>query len=89
MHKIDYNDNIILHCENKKEARSMKNVKRIILVGILFVFVFLSCGLMACGSPHRGDGVTKCRNCGIFPVYRMGYCKSCFEDYAKWRDKNR
>lgn len=55
---------------------------------LLLVLFTLLVTLSSCsGSSNRGDGVHTCSNCGRSGVYCYGYCKSCFNSFCKWLDK--
>ena len=58
-----------------------KNIRKtIVLMFVLCIFAAFAIGCSG-GRSSKKDGVNGCKNCGRSPVYDLGFCKDCYEDF--------
>ena len=77
---------------NNKEEGCTKTlyIKRLcIAVAVLIGLYVLSCLVFTGLGKTNKDGITHCKNCGRTPVYAVGFCKICYEDFINYTYKKK
>ena len=69
--------------QNMRKACSTISAILLIVALVGAVFAFSDFG----GSSGRGDGVTRCKNCGKSEVFAVGLCRNCSDSYVEWYDR--
>ena len=73
--------------QNNNSNKSNETIGAIVIVVLMVLFGLL--GFASCNgdSSPRGDGKSKCKNCGRSSVVALGYCSSCYDGFMSWLDR--